>query len=67
MAVKLTKPGKRVSAQTIYNWVARGRVPPDRCPEIERVTGISCSDLRPDIFKTERRKRRVKKLSQRLQ
>ncbi|ALR08233.2 helix-turn-helix domain-containing protein [Xylella fastidiosa] len=42
--------GVRQSA--ISNWRARGRVPAERCIDIERVTNgaVSCRELRPDVF-----------------
>jgi DNA-binding transcriptional regulator YdaS (Cro superfamily) len=32
-------------------WKARGRVPAEHCPAIERVTGgaVRCEELRPDV------------------
>jgi DNA-binding transcriptional regulator YdaS (Cro superfamily) len=30
-------------------WRARGRVPAEHCPAIERETGVRCERLRPDI------------------
>ena len=37
-----------VTAQVVSNWRARG-VPAERCPDIERVTGVRCECLRPDV------------------
>lgn len=37
-----------VSPQVVTNWLAR-RVPTDMCPAIERVTGVRCEELRPDV------------------
>lgn len=34
----------------VANWRTRGRVPAERAIEIERITGISRHELRPDIF-----------------
>ena len=36
-----------ITAQSVQQWK---RVPAERLVEIERVTGISRADLRPDIF-----------------
>jgi DNA-binding transcriptional regulator YdaS (Cro superfamily) len=30
-------------------WKARGRVPAEHCPAIEKETGVRCEDLRPDV------------------
>lgn len=30
-------------------WKKRGRVPADKCPAIERFTGVPCEELRPDV------------------
>ncbi|MGC3984804.1 MAG: YdaS family helix-turn-helix protein [Pseudorhodoferax sp.] len=30
-------------------WRARGRVPAEHCPAIERETGVRCERLRPDV------------------
>lgn len=37
--------------QVINNWLRRGRVPADRCIDIERVTNgkVTCEQLRPDL------------------
>lgn len=37
-----------VSAAAIGNWKARG-IPAEYCPEIERLTGVPCEELRPDV------------------
>lgn len=34
----------------VANWRTRGRVPYHRAVDIERLTGISRHDLRPDVF-----------------
>jgi DNA-binding transcriptional regulator YdaS (Cro superfamily) len=36
-----------IARQAIYQWK---RVPVDRVVEIERITGVSRNELRPDIF-----------------
>lgn len=40
-----------VSSQVITNWLARNRVPAERCPSIERATkgAVTCEALRPDV------------------
>jgi len=39
--------GLGISHNAIYSW---RRVPPERVLEVERITGISRHELRPDIF-----------------
>ena len=38
-----------VAASAPSMWKSRGRVPAERCPSIERETGVRCEDLRPDV------------------
>ena len=38
-----------VAASAPSMWRARGRVPAEHCPAIERETGVRCEELRPDI------------------
>lgn len=38
-----------VAASTPSMWRARGRVPAEYCPAIERETGVKCEELRPDV------------------
>jgi DNA-binding transcriptional regulator YdaS (Cro superfamily) len=46
--------GEGTKSQTIANWMTRG-VPLERCVLIEKVTGVRCEDLNPDIdWKTMR-------------
>jgi len=37
--------------QTVQQWVARGQIPPEYCPTIERLLdgAVRCEDLRPEI------------------
>jgi len=42
-----------VTPQAVSAWYMRGRVPPTRVLEIERVTGVSRHALRPDIYPVE--------------
>ena len=39
-----------ISRNAISLWRQNGRVPQSRIDEVERLTGISRHDLRPDIF-----------------
>ena len=36
--------------QTVWNWRARG-FPPNKCKAIERVTGVSVRELRPNDWR----------------
>lgn len=36
--------------QAVWNWRARG-FPPNKCQAIQRVTGVSVRDLRPDDWR----------------
>lgn len=38
-----------VSRTTVYRWINL-RVPAERVVDIERITGIARSDLRPDLY-----------------
>ena len=37
------------SHNTIAQWELRGQIPAHFCPDIERVTGVMCEWLRPDV------------------
>jgi DNA-binding transcriptional regulator YdaS (Cro superfamily) len=46
--------GENTKSQTIANWMSRG-VPMERCLHIEKLTGIRCEALNPEIdWKTMR-------------
>lgn len=30
-------------------WATRNKVPAEHCPSIERITGVQCEKLRPDV------------------
>ena len=39
-----------LSRMTVYLWARPGkRVPAEYCPDIERLTGVTCEELRPDV------------------
>ena len=40
---------KEVSTQRVFNWKTNDRIPSDFCPDIEKLTGIPCEELRPDV------------------
>jgi DNA-binding transcriptional regulator YdaS (Cro superfamily) len=40
-----------VRQSTLREWlVVNGKPVPEKCPEIERHTGVRCEALRPDVF-----------------
>ncbi|MDV9040992.1 YdaS family helix-turn-helix protein [Stenotrophomonas sp. RAC2] len=39
-----------IKAPSVSGWYDRKRVPAERCIAIEKVTGVSRHDLRPDVF-----------------
>lgn len=46
--------GEPTKSQAVANWMTRG-VPMERCLHIEKITGVRCEDLNPDIdWKTMR-------------
>jgi DNA-binding transcriptional regulator YdaS (Cro superfamily) len=40
--------GGKTQSQTVANWISRG-TPMERCALIQRLTGVRCEDLRPDL------------------
>lgn len=40
--------GEPLSVQAVSKW--RRRVPAERCADIERATGVTRAELRPDLF-----------------
>lgn len=42
------KLGGKTRSNTVSNWLTRG-VPMERCLLIEKITGVRCEDLRPDL------------------
>lgn len=42
-----------VSPPTIYTWYRSGRIPAERVLAVEKATGISRHELRPDIYPVE--------------
>ena len=39
-----------VSPQAICNWQKRRKIPAERVLDVERVTGVSRHELRPDLY-----------------
>ena len=40
----------RISHNAVWKWKQQGRLPVRRCLEVERITGVSRYELRPDIY-----------------
>ncbi|ASL01788.1 transcriptional regulator [Xanthomonas citri] len=47
-----------IRSASISEWKVRGRVPAERVVAIERETGVSRHDLRPDVFGPAPKKRK---------
>ena len=45
---KLARALKLSSHAVVYQW-KQTRVPAEQCPNIEKLTGVKCEDLRPDV------------------
>jgi DNA-binding transcriptional regulator YdaS (Cro superfamily) len=39
-----------IKSPSVSEWRVRGVIPHDRCAEIERLTGVPRSELRPDLW-----------------
>jgi DNA-binding transcriptional regulator YdaS (Cro superfamily) len=46
-----------ISQQVISHWVSKGRVSAEQVLPIEKITGVPCYELRPDIYPVERFKK----------
>lgn len=51
--------GGKVRQGHVWNWLQSGRVPEAHCPAVERITGIKCEELRPDVDWERDRRGRV--------
>lgn len=47
LAAALSQSGERISSQAVSKWF---RVPAERVLEVERLTGVSRYELRPDVY-----------------
>lgn len=47
-----------IKYQAIQNWERRGRLPAERVIQVETITGVSRSELRPDIYPPETKARK---------
>jgi DNA-binding transcriptional regulator YdaS (Cro superfamily) len=56
LARKLTEVGKPITGQAIHQWA---KVPPYRVLDVERVTGLPRSVLRPDLYPDEKTRQRA--------
>lgn len=45
---KLARELNLSSHGVVYQWT-RTRVPAEHCPDIERLSGVRCEELRPDV------------------
>lgn len=43
------------SQGSISNWISRGRIPAEQVLSVERISGVSRHDLRPDLYPRERK------------
>ena len=41
------------SPQVVHNWVGRGNIPPRYVIDVERLSGVSRHELRPDLYPRE--------------
>jgi len=46
-----------VSTMAVSKWLASGKVPAERVLVVEKLTGIPCYQLRPDLYPSERFKK----------
>jgi DNA-binding transcriptional regulator YdaS (Cro superfamily) len=40
----------RISRQAIYGWINKGMIPPERCIEVERISGVHRHWLNESIY-----------------
>lgn len=59
-AIQLAGGARQVAAtigtktpQVVHNWIRRGNIPPRYVLDLERLSGISRHDLRPDLYPRE--------------
>lgn len=45
---KLAKELNLSGHAVVYQW-GKTRVPAEKCPDIEAITGVKCEELRPDV------------------
>lgn len=38
-----------IKPPSVSQWCAKGWVPLDRCVDLEKLTGVRCEELRPDV------------------
>lgn len=50
-AIAVLADGCDVTPAAVRHWVSGiRRVPPSKCPVVERITGIKRAELRPDVY-----------------
>lgn len=56
LARRISRPDRLIKQQHVWNWLNRDeKVPAEVVLDIERETGVSRHDLRPDIYPVEKR------------
>jgi DNA-binding transcriptional regulator YdaS (Cro superfamily) len=53
LARELSKLGEPCSPQAVQKMCSTGRVPSERVLDIEKITGVSRHELRPDLYPLE--------------
>lgn len=57
LARRISRPERPIKQQHVWNWLNRDeKVPAEVVLDIERETGVSRHDLRPDIYPVEKRR-----------
>ncbi|AHX12916.1 hypothetical protein CH75_06320 [Dyella jiangningensis] len=46
-----------IKQPSVAEWLKRGKVPATRAASVSAITGISCKELRPDVFGEPSKKR----------
>lgn len=41
----------KINRQSVYDWIRAGRIPAERCIDLERLSGgnVRCEQMRPDV------------------
>jgi len=53
LAIALSHSGRAIKQAHVWNWLnsksPENSPPAEYCPDIERITGVACESLRPDV------------------